>query len=144
MWTLNIFFLKIQGECTSEVQGSGRQNNNGVDLNRNFPTWDNLTKTRSQLLSPAEREPETRALIRWILDNPFVLSANLHDGSVVANYPYDDSKGENHQPSLTRDDDVFKDLALTYSTNHGNMAQIVGLVCGEDNFTQGITNGAVW
>ena len=118
---------------------SGRTNNNGVDLNRDFPTWDRLYKTRSQLLSPAE--PETRALIRWILDNPFVLSANLHDGSVVANYPYDDSNGDN--PSLTPDDDVFRDLALTYSTNHGNMAQGVGL-CEEDNFTQGITNGAAW
>ena len=108
-------------------------------MNRDFPTWDHLKQTRSQLLSKAQ--PETRALIRWILDNPFVLSANLHDGSVVANYPYDDSKGST--PSLTPDNDVFKDLAVTYSSNHGNMFQGVGL-CGQDNFPQGITNGAAW
>ena len=67
----------------------GRSNANGVDLNRNFPTWDHLGQTRSELLSPVQ--PETRALIRLILDQPFVLSANLHDGAIVANYPYDDS-----------------------------------------------------
>lgn len=62
----------------------GRPNANNVDLNRNFPD-----QFRTHLNDPIQKE--TQALIKWIENNKFVLSANLHGGSVVASYPFDDS-----------------------------------------------------
>ena len=61
-----------------------------VDLNRDFPSWTDFNKTREDLL--ANRAPETQSMMKYILDNPFVISLNIHDGSVVASYPFDDLK----------------------------------------------------
>jgi carboxypeptidase D len=69
--------------------GRGRANANGVDLNRNFPDQFHDGRDRESLLR--NREPETLAAMTWIVRNPFVLSGNLHGGSVVASYPFDDS-----------------------------------------------------
>ena len=49
----------------------------------------------------SNREPETQAIMKWIMNNPFVLSINFHDGAVVANYPWDDSNWFSGTPSLT-------------------------------------------
>ncbi len=67
----------------------GRANANGRDLNRNFPDQfkDGMTLPNPE----AGREPETVAIMRWSREFPFVLSANLHGGSLVANYPYDNN-----------------------------------------------------
>ena len=59
---------------------NGRRNANNIDLNRNFPDPFDAT---------GDMQPETKAAINWIRDIPFVLSANLHGGAVVASYPYD-------------------------------------------------------
>ena len=69
--------------------GTGRANANRRDLNRNFPDQFHDKTDRASLLRG--REPETRAAMTWIVSNPFVLSGNLHGGSVVASYPFDDS-----------------------------------------------------
>ncbi|CAB3980127.1 carboxypeptidase D-like [Paramuricea clavata] len=122
-----------EGDCESI---NGRRNADNVDLNRNFP--DHYRKTKQP------PETETKLLMKWIESNPFVLSANLHGGSLVANYPLDDYPIGSHN-SDTPDNDVFKEIALTYSMNHATMH--LGRACSgypNEKFNLGITNGAHW
>lgn len=80
--------LKTQeGSCESPLNYVGRNNAGGQDLNRDFP--DRFETNRIQRQS--HKQPETAAMMDWILANPFVLSANLHGGAVVASYPFDNS-----------------------------------------------------
>lgn len=86
-----------------------------------------------------------------------MLSANLHGGALVANYPYDDNPmtvgNIRPHPNPSPDDDVFRWLAQTYSNAHPTMH--LGNPCPpppnaknreflDDKFPGGITNGAAW
>lgn len=62
----------------------GRLNANDVDLNRDFPDYFNPDYRKRE-----DVQPETAAVIRWLEEDQFVLSANLHAGAMVVNYPYD-------------------------------------------------------
>lgn len=63
-------------------------------------------------------EPETLAVIQWISSYNFVLSANLHGGAVVANYPYDKSQDQrfrSHRRTVntpTPDDKLFQKVSM--------------------------------
>ncbi|XP_078532835.1 carboxypeptidase M isoform X2 [Lissotriton helveticus] len=112
---------------------TGRLNQNMVDLNRNFPDAFEANNVA--------REPETQAVMNWIQSETFVLSANFHGGAVVASYPYDNKNISTN--AISPDDDVFKHLALTYSTSHTTMD--TGISCpGSPVFADGITNGCTW
>ena len=116
---------------------AGRYNVHTVDLNRNFPD-----RFGSETGTP---EPETQAVIDWIHSYPFVLSANLHNGALVANYPYDNSVSGESVYTRSPDDDIFRQLALSYSRAHPTMH--LGLRACErydEMFVDGITNGAEW
>ena len=117
----------------------GRFNAEHVDLNRNFPD-----QYDTMVIDISDRAPETRAVMNWIKQYPFVLSCNLHNGALVANYPYDSSPKGYSQYSRCPDDDIFRQLALAFSNAHTTMHK--GLPCPGDTsgFPNGITNGAAW
>ena len=131
------------GDCDGLL---GRANAANVDLNRDFPDQfsPSFSRLNASAADSADAEVETRALMKWIIENPFVLSANLHGGSLVASYPFDDSKKHilmGHH-STSPDEPVFKHLANIYAKAHPEMHK--GNVCPGDNFPGGITNGAEW
>lgn len=140
----------------------GRDNANGVDLNRDFPDLDSVFYYLEERKVPrydhlfeivedsGKHEPETRAVAKWLMSIPFVLSANLHEGDLVANYPFDLSRtdGEDRY-SKSPDDATFKYLAVSYAAHHAEMARPGRPPCSpgeEEDFAHhgGITNGARW
>ncbi|CRK97571.1 CLUMA_CG010957, isoform A [Clunio marinus] len=130
-----------EGSCESMQNYYGRYNGKGIDLNRDFP--DRFDQKIIERLYNMRRQPETLAVMSWIKENPFVLSANLHGGAVVASYPYDNTIKHHDccEDSPTPDDSVFRHLARTYAKNHPVMKD--GNDCNE-TFPNGITNGAYW
>lgn len=63
------------------VLGSQRYNADGIDLNRTFP---------DPFSTPAKNIPqENQAMIDYVTAHNFRLSANLHGGAEVLNYPWD-------------------------------------------------------
>ena len=133
------FEAASEGDKSSVV---GRPNANGKDLNRNFPDQFFNREGFNKV-----QEPETLAVIDWSRQYPFVLSANLHGGSLVANYPYDDYSNpsvKQGKSSISPDDATFIYLAKIYSLNHPKMR--TGHPCPEtpEYFENGITNGAKW
>jgi len=115
------------GNCGGVV---GRQNANGQDLNRNFPDY-------FDSWHEPYRQPETQSIMDWVTETQFVLSANMHGGAVVANYPFDNNEDGTYRYSKSPDDDIFVDLALTYANSNRAMRE-------STEFSRGITNGASW
>ncbi|KAJ8712882.1 hypothetical protein PYW08_008186 [Mythimna loreyi] len=118
----------------------GRTNAHDIDLNRNFPDQ------FGEIAENKVAEPETQAVMNWSLSEPFVLSANLHGGALVANYPYDGNpEMKSGLEYLTPDNPVFVHLAHVYSEAHHKMH--LGQPCKNlpsERFREGITNGAKW
>ncbi|XP_060076300.1 carboxypeptidase M-like [Ylistrum balloti] len=128
------FEASFEGSCAGNV---GRANSNMFDLNRNFPDKFEF--------NDLEQQPETKAVISWLSQYQFILSANLHGGALVVNYPYDNYAGASLSLATklvpSPDDDIFQHISKVFSYSHHRMYQ--GGFCGE-TFTDGITNGAMW
>ncbi|CAH8850264.1 unnamed protein product [Trichobilharzia szidati] len=115
----------------------GRNNLHNVDLNRNFP--DQFGKTYENMV----QEPETKLIMKWSKSHAFVLSGNLHAGSLVASYPFDGSANMTAYYSASPDDETFKHLATVYSRAHKSM-YLGRPKCDVITFPNGITNGNNW
>merc|ERR1712018_223289 len=140
----------------------GRTNANNMDLNRDFPDLDRIAYSNEEehqeynnhLMDFVKHldhkiQPETESVMKMIMENPFVISANMHGGDLVANYPYDEARGLNPtEYSASPDDETFKHIALTYSKNHPRMGDPSTPGCDKqfNPFAKqgGITNGAAW
>jgi carboxypeptidase D len=117
-----------------------RYNGNGYDLNRSFPSYPtNFTSTvfRGDLPDYSVWQPEVAAVMKWTINNSFVLSANFHTGDLVVNYPYDDDSIPSGVEAPSPDDDLFIDISKRYSIHNAPMWDSV-------DFKDGITNGNAW
>jgi hypothetical protein len=103
-----------------------RTNSAGYDLNRNFPD--------PEVLAPPPLQQETLDMIRFMEKHRFVLSANLHGGAEVVNYPWD------KWTRLHPDDTWFNNISRRYAdTVH--LSADAGYMTYLDD---GVTRGSLW
>ncbi len=115
------------------VQGATRGNANGVDLNRNYPNPVNNPTSAIQA--------ETQAMMNLTDTLHFVMSANMHGGIELVNYPWDSWKSDDN---LHADTDwwllvshEYADTARFYSPpNYMNPSG--------PSFNNGVTHGGDW
>ncbi len=101
----------------------------GIDLNRNFPD-----PGKGEADDTTGRALETRHMMSFLKAHRFSLSANLHGGEEVVNYPWD------YTPVLHADDDWYRFISREYADEA--MAVDPDYMWGwPDN---GITNGWAW
>ncbi|MBO7572712.1 MAG: T9SS type A sorting domain-containing protein [Bacteroidales bacterium] len=102
-----------------------------IDMNRNFP--DAIAGEH-----PDEKDYafETEAFMRYADEHKFVLSANLHSGAEVVNYPFDTD------PALPADDAWWRFVATEY-------VELAREVCHDQSYMtsdyqNGYINGYAW
>ena len=83
---------------------SQRANWNNVDMNRNYPYVPGISGS-------ANVQPETQAIINWVQDKHFVMSANFHGGAELTNFPWD---SWNSQTRTHADDAWFRYICQNY------------------------------
>ncbi len=111
----------------SSVSGARRNNANGYDLNRNFPSQPNGTNS-------APRQPETIAMMALAEGEHFVQSSNIHGGAEVLNYPWD------LWSRLHPDNNWF----IFISREYVDTAQYYSPAGYMTYLNNGITNGYAW
>ncbi|GMH44695.1 hypothetical protein BSKO_12647 [Bryopsis sp. KO-2023] len=111
-----------------------RRNANNFDLNRNFP---DRVRDGLPLEASGFEQPETTAVMNWVINGSFVASANMHEGALVANYPWDLSDDGLPGYAAAPDDKTFIRISSVYASSHREM-------WASEEFKGGITNGNEW
>ncbi|XP_069025584.1 probable carboxypeptidase X1 [Embiotoca jacksoni] len=152
----------------SELAGwaLGRYSYEGIDMNHNFADLNSVMWTaieletdRSKLINHYFPIPEqytseeafvaseTRAVISWMQNIPFVLSASFHGGELVVTYPYDMTRDwAPRERTPTPDDSFFRWLATAYASTNQVMSNPDRRPCHNKDFLRynNIINGADW
>uniref|UniRef100_A0AAY4AXA7 F5/8 type C domain-containing protein n=1 Tax=Denticeps clupeoides TaxID=299321 RepID=A0AAY4AXA7_9TELE len=103
---------------------------------------------------------ETRAIISWMENHPFVLGANLQGGERLVTYPFDmyrltkeaDERNKRSYGDIEdeirtiEDQSLFRWLAISYASTHRTMTQVGQGGCHSEDPTGGlgIINRAKW
>ena len=112
----------------ASVAASIRHTSDSTELNRDFPD-----PAQGEPDDPAGRARETQAMMEFLREHRFSMSANIHSGEEVVNYPWD------HTFDLHADDAWYRFVSREY-------ADEARAVDPEymDLWEDGITNGAQW
>ncbi len=101
----------------------------GIDLNRDFPD----RMAGDVVNDTAGRAQETKNMMAFLQKQGFHMSANIHSGAEVVNYPWD------HSYELHADDEWFRFVSREYADEARAVdPEYMAL------FEDGITNGAQW
>lgn len=124
---------------TNAITSPRRANDNNVDLNRNYP--DNVAGLHDDGFA---YQPETIAFMNYANTKNFVLSANLHGGTELVNYPYDNAYVSQYTHA---DGDYFEFIGVEYATNAQTNSPAGYMVDDDDSNvypSPGVTHGAEW
>jgi hypothetical protein len=110
------------------IYGAKRYNINNVDLNRNYPDPEDGPHPDGE-----EYQPETLSMMKFMKSRQFVMSANLHSGAEVVNYPWDT------WAKFHPDDEWYRFISSEYA----DTAHLYNSLYMKD-MVNGITNGFAW
>uniref|UniRef100_A0A8C2WBC1 AE binding protein 1 n=1 Tax=Cyclopterus lumpus TaxID=8103 RepID=A0A8C2WBC1_CYCLU len=154
-------------EVGSELSGwtTGHFTEDGFDIFQNFPDlnsilWDAEDKGMVPKLTPNHHMPipenletnisiavETKAIISWMRNYPFVLGANFQGGEAIVAYPFDSLRlNKPDEPRVIADESLFRWLAVSYASTHLTMTRDLHGSCHGDTTAgqHGIVNRAKW
>jgi len=121
------------------LESGTRNNANGVNLNRNFPTLtdSSLNIFTGEPLDATNRQPEVQHIMNWTAENSFVLSAGFHTGALLVCYPYGYNQQMQAVDTPTPDDLLYEEISRRYSMHNPPM-------WNSPQYTDGIINSALW